>query len=201
DIDEAAQTGHVPRSLTSRWTTACESPDLWTFTPTVVHGDLAPEHILTDGDRVVGVIEWAAAHVGDPAHDFAPLLAQASDQATKLLIDSYLGIRKVEDPYLLARSVLSSELALLRWLMHGIRIDNDDIVADADSMLVDLAQAAENAEPISEICLTNDTAQVSAPNRSHVAPGSSAIALTPTASATLPVDDHPTMELPIDSDH
>ncbi len=38
---------------------------------TVVHGDLGPEHVLVDGGRVSGVIDFGDAHVGDAAIDLA----------------------------------------------------------------------------------------------------------------------------------
>ncbi|MEV6769644.1 phosphotransferase [Nocardia sp. NPDC051030] len=38
---------------------------------TVVHGDLGPEHVLVDGDRVTGVIDFGDTHIGDAAVDLA----------------------------------------------------------------------------------------------------------------------------------
>ncbi|OHU85681.1 phosphotransferase family protein [Mycobacterium talmoniae] len=40
-------------------------------TDTVVHGDLGPEHILTDGRSLTGVIDFGDAHIGDRALDLA----------------------------------------------------------------------------------------------------------------------------------
>ncbi len=38
---------------------------------TLIHGDLGPHHVLVREDRVVGVIDWSDARVGDPAIDLA----------------------------------------------------------------------------------------------------------------------------------
>jgi aminoglycoside phosphotransferase (APT) family kinase protein len=38
---------------------------------TVVHGDLGPEHVLTGGDTLTGVIDFGDAHAGDAAIDLA----------------------------------------------------------------------------------------------------------------------------------
>jgi aminoglycoside phosphotransferase (APT) family kinase protein len=46
----------------------------FTFKSAIVHADLGPEHLLTDGERLTGVIDWSDATVGDPAIDFAWLL-------------------------------------------------------------------------------------------------------------------------------
>ncbi|HEY1367292.1 MAG TPA: phosphotransferase [Gaiellaceae bacterium] len=48
-----------------------EDDDNFRFTPTLIHGDLGPEHVLTSEGRIVGVIDWTDARVGDPALDFA----------------------------------------------------------------------------------------------------------------------------------
>jgi aminoglycoside phosphotransferase (APT) family kinase protein len=42
------------------------------FDPTLVHGDLGPEHVLCTADgHIAGVIDWGDARVGDPAIDLA----------------------------------------------------------------------------------------------------------------------------------
>jgi aminoglycoside phosphotransferase (APT) family kinase protein len=42
--------------------------------PTLIHGDLGPEHLRVRNGRLVGVIDWGDARVGDPALDYAWLL-------------------------------------------------------------------------------------------------------------------------------
>lgn len=42
---------------------------------TLVHGDLDPEHLLVDGDALVGVIDWTDARIADPARDLAAVLS------------------------------------------------------------------------------------------------------------------------------
>jgi len=44
------------------------------FTPALTHCDLGPSHLLCRDDRLVGVIDWAGAEIGDPALDYAWLL-------------------------------------------------------------------------------------------------------------------------------
>ena len=41
------------------------------FEPVLVHADLGPEHLLVRDGRLVGVIDWADARIGDPALDYA----------------------------------------------------------------------------------------------------------------------------------
>ncbi|MEV6276950.1 phosphotransferase [Nocardia sp. NPDC051832] len=56
---------------------------------TVVHGDLGPEHVLTDGGRVSGVIDFGDAHVGDAAIDLAWALYGAPTAFADAVADAY----------------------------------------------------------------------------------------------------------------
>jgi aminoglycoside phosphotransferase (APT) family kinase protein len=44
------------------------------FRPALTHSDLGPPHLLVRDGRLVGVIDWGDARVGDPALDYAWLL-------------------------------------------------------------------------------------------------------------------------------
>ncbi len=45
------------------------------FKPSLIHGDLGPEHLLVRDRRLAGVIDWGDMRVGDPALDYAWLLS------------------------------------------------------------------------------------------------------------------------------
>jgi aminoglycoside phosphotransferase (APT) family kinase protein len=51
-----------------------EAETLEGFEPVLVHADLGPEHLLVRDHRLVGVIDWGDARLGDPALDYAWLL-------------------------------------------------------------------------------------------------------------------------------
>jgi aminoglycoside phosphotransferase (APT) family kinase protein len=51
-----------------------ETETLEDFKPVLLHADLGPEHLLVRDSRLVGVIDWGDARVGDPALDYAWLL-------------------------------------------------------------------------------------------------------------------------------
>lgn len=61
----------------------------WDFEPTLVHRDIAPEHLLVDDTGAfVGLIDFSDATVGDPAVDFAGLLPLLGpDRVEELLAD------------------------------------------------------------------------------------------------------------------
>ena len=45
------------------------------FRPALTHSDLGPSHLLVRDGKLVGVIDWGDARVGDPAIDYAWLLS------------------------------------------------------------------------------------------------------------------------------
>lgn len=152
EVDETARTGHLPARLLRRWERALEDVSLWRFATTPVHGDLAGEHVLVDGDAVVGVVDWSDACVADPADDLAWLLAQTSPTAADAVMDQYAHARDgaIDDAFD-ARATLAGELAVARWLMHGVRIRSDDVIEDAIDMLRELDEAVADAPAIGHV--------------------------------------------------
>jgi aminoglycoside phosphotransferase (APT) family kinase protein len=62
------------------WTAAAAAPP-WHRAPVWVHGDLLPGNLVLRDGRLTGVIDWAAAGVGDPACDL--MIAWALDPAAR----------------------------------------------------------------------------------------------------------------------
>jgi macrolide phosphotransferase len=147
ELDEAAATGRVPAALLRRWEAALEDVSLWRFQPVVVHGDLGPDQVLVSRGRVTTVTGWSDARVADPADDLAWLLVSAPPEAVDSVMEAYQ-LRRTEltDRRLTDRALLVGELALARWLLHGVRHGLDDVVADALDMLADLEDATRAGE-------------------------------------------------------
>ncbi|MGH8968050.1 MAG: phosphotransferase, partial [Actinomycetes bacterium] len=138
----------VPPTLLRRWETALEDVSLWKFKPVVAHGDLAPDQLLVDRQRVVAVSGWAEARVADPADDLAWLIAAAPIEAVDSIMEAYqLRRTELHDARLVDRALLVGELALARWLLHGVRHALSDVVADAEAMLADLDEATREDAP------------------------------------------------------
>ncbi len=111
----------------------------WRFEPAVTHGDLGERQILVREGAVAGIVDWMDARVADPADDLAWLAAAAPEDVYESIMEAYLMTRReTRDPHLTDRARLSSELALLRWLMYGVRTDNENVIADGRGMLADL---------------------------------------------------------------
>ena len=147
ELDEVAQTGKVPASLLRRWEQALEDVALWRFRPVPVHGELGADQVLVDGSQVVAITDWWGARVADPADDLAWVLVAAPLEVADTIITAYLARRgNPLDLRLTDRAALISELALTRWLLHGVRNDAPDVIADAEAMLADLSAAI--AQPV-----------------------------------------------------
>jgi aminoglycoside phosphotransferase (APT) family kinase protein len=55
----------------------------------LVHCDFGPEHILTTGGRITGIIDWTDAEIGDPALDLCWLLHSAPDELAAGAAETY----------------------------------------------------------------------------------------------------------------
>lgn len=142
EVDRAAGSGHVPSGLLGRWEHALEEVGAWRFVPCVIHSDLAPENVMVDGDRVAGILEWAETRIADPADDFAWLVSGCSSRTLDAVVAAYTASRRAEpDGDLRRRARLAAELAVARWLLHGVSTDDAAIVDDAVGMLGDLDAA------------------------------------------------------------
>ncbi len=152
ELDQAATTGKIPSSLLLRWENALEDIALWQFSPAVVHGDLHEDNLLINNGRVAAVNGWTDLRIGDPADDFAWLIAANDQSFADAVLESYsVATKGAPDRHLLRRAALSAEFALAQWLVRGISTGDDEIVADAKEMLAALESdiAEYGGQPIS----------------------------------------------------
>lgn len=147
DIDEAAQSGALSKRLFDRWEEFLDNASLWRFTPTVVHGSIDADAILAHEGTVTALTGFSAIHVGDPAQDFAWLAATLAPDQLDNLYTVYAGAKRVDTlAGLPERASFLSEIALVKWLLHGLRRHDEDVVADAKQLLADLDSSLDEAE-------------------------------------------------------
>lgn len=172
-IDRAHQTTRVPSPLLDRWDAAIEDTELWQFTPTLTHGNLEFDSVLTDNDSVVGVINWASATVGDPASDLKTVVGRLAPEVSDWFVTEYTSRRGSPDRRLGHRARFLAELDIARWLVHGVDSNDEPIVDDAVAMLTTLlASVTDNpatsigVAPIKPISLIveNDQAVTDVPS-------------------------------------
>ena len=151
ELDAGIQTGKVPPRLADRWEHQLENVSWWRFEPTVVHGDMGEHQLLVAEGEIAGVVDWMDARVADPADDLAWLAAAAPQDVLDSIFEAYVvGRRELRDPHLLDRARLASELALLRWLMYGVRTENADVISDGEGMMLDLEALLFDTPPADE---------------------------------------------------
>ena len=146
-LDEAAQEVVIPANLWDRWEESLENLSLWRFLPSPIHGDLSETSIHVDHGRVCALTGFSSAHVGDPAVDIAWVFARASDEFLERFHEAYQQTRSEKDLHLLERAELLSELAVVRWLLHGLHSGDSEIVDEARAMLAELSASVGESTP------------------------------------------------------
>lgn len=140
ELDQAATTGRIPADLLRRWEHALEDVTLWRFSPTVVHGDMHEDNLLFAAGRVCAVTGWTDLSVGDPADDFAWLAAAPDAGFADEVHQAYLSSRREgADDHLLRRASLAAEFALAQWMVRGLALGDDGMVAEAEEMMQSLS--------------------------------------------------------------
>lgn len=141
-LDEAATSGKVPAFLLRRWEGALENVALWRFTPVITHGLLNSESVIMSHGQVGAIVDWTDVQVADPANDLAWLISGAPAACVDTILEAYqLARTELLDPHLVDRAQLLSELALAKWLQHGVKTNDPEIIADAQAMMADLVEA------------------------------------------------------------
>ena len=106
----------APR-LVARWETWLDDDRLWPEGSVFTHGELYAAHVLVDTPgRIVGVLDWTTAKVGDPAIDFTyqHMMGPAAFDAT---VAAYREHGGAAHPELAARC---AELAAAAPLLYGV---------------------------------------------------------------------------------
>jgi aminoglycoside phosphotransferase (APT) family kinase protein len=146
ELDRASASGHVPTGLLARWEAQLEDVSLWRFAPTPVHGHFLGSSVLAEHDaqdpasgRVLGLLGWEDARVGDPADDFAHLLVQAGDEAVDTVLEAYVQSRiERPDGNLLARARLAAQMSHVHQLLRALAAGDGTHVERISARLRDL---------------------------------------------------------------
>lgn len=194
-LDEVASQVLIPANLWNRWEAALEDLSLWRFPAAPIHGDIQGNSVIVEAGIVRAMTGFTSAHVGDPAQDIAWVLASASDAFLERFRAAYSQERTVADLQLFTRAQLLSELAIVRWLVHGLHAEDRSIISDARHMLSELSTDLGDAQiierphahvaqtPDSQASASNTTAP-SAPSSASVSAPASAVSSTSTSASS-----------------
>jgi hypothetical protein len=151
EVNDAVRTGHVSTRLEQRWRGQLQLDPWWIFTPVPIHGDMAAEHLLQHSDRISAMTDFASVQVSDPAEDLAQILAPLPPDVAGSIVGAYRKRRAdMEDPHLENRAAFLGEIAIIRWLQHGLALGDSAIIEDARNMLADLDRAVEEEDAAAE---------------------------------------------------
>ncbi|WP_354228113.1 macrolide 2'-phosphotransferase [Arthrobacter bambusae] len=136
ELDQAATTGKIPATLLRRWEHALEDVALWRFNTSVVHGDLHEDNLMVQDDSVTALTGWTDLRIGDPADDFAWLVASNEASFVEAVLNHYTQARReTPDVHLLRRAALLAEFALAQYLVKAMAAGHQSMTAEAESML------------------------------------------------------------------
>ena len=96
---------------------ALGDPQTFDYSKALIHADLAPYHLLYDGEKgqITGVLDFGVAGIGDPAMDIGALISFYGEGFATLLSPAYPGL---ED--LLPRARFYAQAIELEWVLLGI---------------------------------------------------------------------------------
>lgn len=99
---------------------ALSNPDYFNFEPVLIHGDLAPFHILysPEDKRLNAVIDFGVAGLGDPATDLGSLINIYGETLVQKLQRKYPDL-----PALLTRARFYAQAIELQWVLLGVESD------------------------------------------------------------------------------
>lgn len=110
-------------------------------TPSVIHGDLGPYHVLHDPDtgQLTGVLDWGVAGVGDQAVDLACLLSVWGERFARDLSTSW-----PQAESLVSRARLVASVLPVEWALVGLEARADDMaVAHLGHLAIDVGLPGE----------------------------------------------------------
>ncbi|MEY4417599.1 MAG: hypothetical protein RIQ88_37 [Actinomycetota bacterium] len=140
EFDRAMETGRIPSALLERWQNALLDVSLFRYQPSVVHGSLTGDCLLTDGTEVIGINNWSNLCVDDPAVDLASLLAEANTAIADALLLAYEGSIRA-DRNLKQRANLYYELSFASYLLQAIAANDDEQIEEAIELLNQLNES------------------------------------------------------------
>jgi aminoglycoside 2''-phosphotransferase len=119
------------RIVRAWWDRLLADPGVRRFTPTLRHGDLWYDHLLVDepSRRLLGVVDWEAAALGDSALDFAALFHLGDDFAEATLA-AYAANGGNVDESLRHRIRRQWELRELGGIRKAVELNDDEELVD-----------------------------------------------------------------------
>lgn len=108
---------HQIRWAENLFDSVLSQPESFDYRPSLIHGDLAPYHILFDvnENKITGVIDFGVSGIGDPALDIGSLISSYGESFVSKMESTYPNL----DEYL-PRARFYAQAIELEWVLLGI---------------------------------------------------------------------------------
>lgn len=120
DLETVRSEFTIAPHLQARWRAWLEDDALWPASTTLTHGELYAAHVLIETPaRIVGVLDWTTAKVGDPAIDFTyqHMMGPAAFDAT---VQAYRAAGGAAHPHLAERCAQLAAAAPLVYALFAL---------------------------------------------------------------------------------
>jgi macrolide phosphotransferase len=121
----------IPSAWLRRWHDWLAAADRWPQEVVLVRGDLHPQHLLVEGGRLVGLIDWADATISDPSLDFVDPYHYLAPAVFERLLADYERHGGAVGPGLREHIALRASFGPVIGGAFGLRIGRDDLVEQA----------------------------------------------------------------------
>ena len=100
---------------------ALSDPAFFEYTPTLIHGDLTPYHILflPEKGEITGVIDFGVSGLGDPALDIGTLITNYGEMFVSTIRSTYPNL----DQHM-ARARFYAQAIELQWVLPGLETED-----------------------------------------------------------------------------
>lgn len=120
--------------LTMRFQAYLDNPEYGRYTPALIHGDLSPDHYLTDlrQTTLTGIIDFGDAAISDPDYDYLYLLEDCGVPFTRQVM-SYRGVADLDAR--LRKISLFVTFDQVSYLLEGLKAEDQDWITEGLEIL------------------------------------------------------------------
>jgi aminoglycoside 2''-phosphotransferase len=124
----------VRNYVAERFRTYLTLPQLTSYAPALLHGDLSPDHYLTDArtGELTGVIDFGDAAVGDPDYDYVYVLEDGGEPFARQVM-AHRGVADIDAR--IRKISLFVTFDQVRYLLDGVEAGDEDWIAEAVDIL------------------------------------------------------------------
>lgn len=121
DLDRVRETFEISAAKQDDWHAWLSDDSYWPPETVVVHGDLYAGHVMVEPDgRVVGMIDWTEARLGDPAIDLIGHINGFGFDSLSALIQAYRAAGGVIWPRLVDHCVKLHSAAAINYAVFAL---------------------------------------------------------------------------------